>query len=362
MPHPIRIFNFVSRLVQGVYALFVIFFVSIFYAPVESCRYDLYVWLIVWGNTQFSLTLLSLILDLISIHRFNRGDPSLFAPHEKVAVFILLVFSLFNLGWVFYGICPVFLWKYCPEGSSIDYFGYISWTLTMITNVLPLIFLLVLSVMYFVCADGIEGSEEEAAGVPEDAFANVKVLKWKDKDDITGRNAEHTTPGDEERIITSVKSHPPTQTSSSVKINIGGIGHQRSSSFERPPQLRSCSQDSVVTHVSAYSQRGAHLAAHVLNGPVSNVIFGGVEEPAQPKQPLRLPEFENMCSICYCEYADEDDVAFLPCDDRHAFHFECIKTWFQRSRDCPTCRADVVTLLLPKKEELFDALDPTTEV
>jgi hypothetical protein len=60
------------------------------------------------------------------------------------------------------------------------------------------------------------------------------------------------------------------------------------------------------------------------------------------KGPQTDPEWE--CAIC-AEGGDE--VVWLPCVDddnqarRHGFHKHCITQWFQVSRVCPLCRAEV---------------------
>ena len=33
------------------------------------------------------------------------------------------------------------------------------------------------------------------------------------------------------------------------------------------------------------------------------------------------------CAICTNEYQKDDQIITLPCDPRHYFHEECIKTW-----------------------------------
>lgn len=46
------------------------------------------------------------------------------------------------------------------------------------------------------------------------------------------------------------------------------------------------------------------------------------------------------CSVCLSEFEEEDHGRCLPkCG--HAFHVDCIDTWFRSSSTCPLCRAPV---------------------
>eukprot|EP00088_Acartia_fossae_P003212 TRINITY_DN1132_c0_g1_i5.p1 TRINITY_DN1132_c0_g1~~TRINITY_DN1132_c0_g1_i5.p1 ORF type:complete len:140 (+),score=46.57 TRINITY_DN1132_c0_g1_i5:145-564(+) len=44
------------------------------------------------------------------------------------------------------------------------------------------------------------------------------------------------------------------------------------------------------------------------------------------------------CATCLEKIAGEDEVVSLPCG--HLFHYECIDQWFNKSKNCPTCRKD----------------------
>ncbi|KAL0720127.1 hypothetical protein Bca4012_034726 [Brassica carinata] len=46
------------------------------------------------------------------------------------------------------------------------------------------------------------------------------------------------------------------------------------------------------------------------------------------------------CSVCLSEFEEDDEGRLLPkCG--HAFHVDCIDTWFRSSSTCPLCRAPV---------------------
>ncbi|GAB2283260.1 hypothetical protein Dimus_017782 [Dionaea muscipula] len=50
----------------------------------------------------------------------------------------------------------------------------------------------------------------------------------------------------------------------------------------------------------------------------------------------------NDCSVCLTEFGDGDDLRLLPkCS--HAFHVSCIDTWLRSHKNCPLCRAPIVS-------------------
>ena len=48
---------------------------------------------------------------------------------------------------------------------------------------------------------------------------------------------------------------------------------------------------------------------------------------------------EQVCSICYYNIKDEEDIMQLPC--KHYFHVDCIKEWLQKERVCPMCKQQI---------------------
>ncbi|XBH67090.1 probable E3 ubiquitin-protein ligase ATL45 [Aegilops tauschii subsp. strangulata] len=46
---------------------------------------------------------------------------------------------------------------------------------------------------------------------------------------------------------------------------------------------------------------------------------------------------DTTCAVCLTEYADGDDLRWLP-GCRHAFHRPCLDEWLRRRPSCPLCR------------------------
>ena len=52
------------------------------------------------------------------------------------------------------------------------------------------------------------------------------------------------------------------------------------------------------------------------------------------------PDLE--CSICFTEYAPDDLVTHLKCNDKHIFHKDCLSQWIiQGKNSCLICRAAI---------------------
>lgn len=53
-------------------------------------------------------------------------------------------------------------------------------------------------------------------------------------------------------------------------------------------------------------------------------------------------ETDLECTICFCEYADDDIVTKLKCNDKHIFHKDCLTQWIATGKNtCPICRATI---------------------
>ncbi|GJT95915.1 RING-H2 finger protein ATL52-like protein [Tanacetum coccineum] len=66
---------------------------------------------------------------------------------------------------------------------------------------------------------------------------------------------------------------------------------------------------------------------------------------------------EAMCSICLCEFEDNEELRTLP-ECLHSFHVPCIDMWLFSHSTCPVCRADAV----PSSQILFQFLDSDSDV
>lgn len=49
---------------------------------------------------------------------------------------------------------------------------------------------------------------------------------------------------------------------------------------------------------------------------------------------------EGVCSICYCEVKEGEDVNLLAC--AHCFHVDCLHEWLLKEKLCPLCKQEVV--------------------
>ena len=47
----------------------------------------------------------------------------------------------------------------------------------------------------------------------------------------------------------------------------------------------------------------------------------------------------EKCTICLCDFEDQEDVRRLPC--MHLFHIQCVDQWLPTNKRCPICRVDI---------------------
>ena len=69
----------------------------------------------------------------------------------------------------------------------------------------------------------------------------------------------------------------------------------------------------------------------------------------------KLDEDSLQCSICLCEYEDQDAVRVLLC--KHHFHVPCIDQWLSLNRSCPLCKRDVTEMHMEHQSLLDNQLD-----
>lgn len=53
--------------------------------------------------------------------------------------------------------------------------------------------------------------------------------------------------------------------------------------------------------------------------------------------------FDTECAVCLCEYAQGEPLVSLPACG-HLFHRACVERWLTTSRECPKCRAAVLSV------------------
>ena len=53
-------------------------------------------------------------------------------------------------------------------------------------------------------------------------------------------------------------------------------------------------------------------------------------------------ETDKECSICYCDYQEDDIVSKLSCNEKHIFHKDCLTQWIATGKNtCPICRGPI---------------------
>ena len=74
-----------------------------------------------------------------------------------------------------------------------------------------------------------------------------------------------------------------------------------------------------------------------MSGPGKRPAVSKAELDALPRT---SPSADNdECVICL--RMDSVEKVVLPCDPKHAFHAQCLRRWFAKSRTCPICRAEL---------------------
>lgn len=59
----------------------------------------------------------------------------------------------------------------------------------------------------------------------------------------------------------------------------------------------------------------------------------------------------TTCSICLCDYEDQEDLRQLPCD--HYFHKECVDEWLKLKRTCPLCKRDITESISVRTKKIW---------
>jgi len=70
----------------------------------------------------------------------------------------------------------------------------------------------------------------------------------------------------------------------------------------------------------------------------------------------RIRPSRPLCSICLERFSTGDEIWILPCDERHIFHGDCIKSWLRKNNSCPLCQKNVV------QEKMDEDVDDDVDV
>ena len=48
----------------------------------------------------------------------------------------------------------------------------------------------------------------------------------------------------------------------------------------------------------------------------------------------------HLCTVCQCEFEQDDVIKVLPC--KHRFHNGCIGDWLKKNPECPLCKRSIM--------------------
>ena len=79
------------------------------------------------------------------------------------------------------------------------------------------------------------------------------------------------------------------------------------------------------------------------NNDVKTKLYEILDELIDIKKFNEITSNQNdqQCSICLCNYKDNDIKVKLPCPCEHVFHKNCIYKWLENSEICPLCKTNV---------------------
>lgn len=67
------------------------------------------------------------------------------------------------------------------------------------------------------------------------------------------------------------------------------------------------------------------------------------------------------CSICLGGFLGSNEktlsVTPLPCDIRHLFHTDCIRSWFERDNICPLCKTPITEAMMKQLPDTIKSLN-----
>eukprot|EP00922_Rhytidocystis_sp_ex-Travisia-forbesii_P035321 GHVS01052410.1.p1 GENE.GHVS01052410.1~~GHVS01052410.1.p1 ORF type:complete len:449 (+),score=55.41 GHVS01052410.1:486-1832(+) len=89
------------------------------------------------------------------------------------------------------------------------------------------------------------------------------------------------------------------------------------------------------------------LSGMSMSPPPSISPLQSPDDCSLSKEPSSLP-LAASCSICLCEYEEEEMLRILPCG--HGFHAQCVDVWLATRAVCPL-RCDIIKLLCMREEE-----------
>lgn len=79
----------------------------------------------------------------------------------------------------------------------------------------------------------------------------------------------------------------------------------------------------------------------------------------RPSSISKIPQWaanQTTCSICLDDFAQQDWVKKMSC--HHLFHTDCVKSWIEKEKNCPTCRHQITWIDLRPSYHFGDEHKP----
>ena len=160
----------------------------------------------------------------------------------------------------------------------------------------------------------------------------------------------------EEHIKACRPSRPPPRSNQLFSLMVNQPNGRRM--IIRPPSNGNSRNDLNELDVEARKMRELMLLMHLL------LAQRPKEDPGLKPQVIEdnslickydidknatLNEDYKKCSICQCDFEQDEDVRILIC--LHRYHKECADAWLKKKSWCPLCRKNVVSGEEERKEE-----------
>ena len=90
-----------------------------------------------------------------------------------------------------------------------------------------------------------------------------------------------------------------------------------------------------ITYVVLFEKSQEQIRNDKINKKLNETTYNDYCE----KNNLKL----DCCVICTGEFNSNDKVIQLPCNTKHCYHSDCIRTWVSKKTSCPLCRINLIS-------------------